>query len=634
MSVIPTFPKRSEVPEESTWDLTAIFKTPEDYEVAKEKLIADAKAFKAKYEDHLDSISTIQEAIDALADIYRLASKVEHYTFLPVEANRNDHEATVRLQEADYALQAVNKHTAFLRYQLLESDDALLDELAAADERLNNYVRLIKRDKQIYLGKDKESVLQEFQSVFNQPSEIYNQAKLADMTFPSFEVDGVEYPLSFVLYEDYYMYHPDTKLRRKAFDEFQKALRKYENTVAQAYYTHVMTEKAEANLRGFDSVIDYLLFDQGVSRELYDRQIDTIMNDLASVMQKYITHLKEENNLDKMTYADLKIDLDPDYSQPITWEDAEDYVREAASVLGEEYVNTIIPAFEERWIDYAKNEGKSTGGFATMAGGVHPYILMSFNGQLSDVYTLIHELGHAGQMINAEENNLFLTDEPSLYLVESQSTFNELLMANYLQKTQEDPRTQRFARAQMLTNTYFHNFITHLLEAAYQREVYRLVDAGKGFTADTLSQLKYDVLHKFWGDAVELNPGAELTWMRQPHYYMGLYSYTYSAGLTISTEAYLNVINGKPGAVDDWLNYLKLGSDEVIPAAKLAGVDVTTQKPLDDTIAFLDKTIDEIMAYSKVLNKEHAEVADYVKEQLEAKEAIKVAREDHQSSEK
>lgn len=269
-----------------------------------------------------------------------------------------------------------------------------------------------------------------------------------------------------------------------------------------------------------------------------------------------------------------------------------------------------------------------------MAGGVHPYILMSFNGQLSDVYTLIHELGHAGQMINAEKNNLFLTDEPSLYLVESQSTFNELLMANYLQKTQEDPRTQRFARAQMLTNTYFHNFITHLLEAAYQREVYRLVDAGKGFTADTLSQLKYDVLHKFWGDAVELNPGAELTWMRQPHYYMGLYSYTYSAGLTISTEAYLNVINGKPGAVDDWLNYLKLGSDEVIPAAKLAGVDVTTQKPLDDTIAFLDKTIDEIMAYSKVLNKEHAEVVDYVKEQLEAKEAIKVAREDHQSSEK
>ncbi|MCI5775186.1 MAG: oligoendopeptidase F [Aerococcus sp.] len=633
MSVIPTFPKRSEVPEESTWDLTAIFETPKAYEAAKEKLVADSKAFKEKYEGHLDSISVIQEAIAALSDIYRSASQIDHYTFLPVEANRNDHEAAVRLQEAAHALQLVNKNTSFLRYQLLESDDALLDELAAADARLANYVRLIKRDKKIYLGKEKESTLQEFETVFGGPYETYNQAKLADMTFPSFTVDGEEYPLSFVLYEDYYMYHPNTKLRRTAFDVFQKTLRQYQNTAAQAYYTHVMTEKAQANLRGFDSVIDYLLFDQGVTREMYDRQIDTIMSDLAPVMRKYITHLKEENNLDKMTYADLKIDLDPDYSQPITWKDAENYVREAASVLGEDYVNTIIPAFEERWIDYTKNEGKSTGGFATMAGGVHPYILMSFNGQLSDVYTLIHELGHAGQMINAERNNLFLTDEPSLYLVESQSTFNELLMANYLKKTQEDPRTQRFARAQMLTNTYFHNFITHLLEAAYQREVYRLVDAGKGFTADTLSQLTSDVLHQFWGDAVELNPGAELTWMRQPHYYMGLYSYTYSAGLTISTEAYLNVVNGKPGAVDDWLNYLKLGSDDVVPAAQVAGVDVTTKKPLDDTIAFLDQTVDEIIAYSKVLNKAHAEVTDYVKEQLEAKESVKVSRDNHQSHE-
>ncbi|MDO4670725.1 MAG: oligoendopeptidase F [Aerococcus sp.] len=624
MAIIPSFPKRSEVAVESTWDLTPLFKSVADFEAALTDVLKQAQAFKNHYEGQLETTETIQSAIHALADIYKLVSRISHYAFLPVEANRNDQAAILRLQEAKNTIQQVNKLTAFLRNTLLEADDHILDELVAADDRLADYVRQLKRDKKIYLGKDVEGALQEFAPVFGQPLEIYSQAKLADMTFPNFTVDGVEYPLSFVLYEDFYMYHPDTAVRRAAFDQFSKTLAQYQNAVAQAYYAHVMREKAEATLRGFDSVFDYLLFDQEVTREMYDRQIDVIMSDLAPVMQKYITHLKEENNLDEMTYADLKIDLDPEYSQPLSWQDAENYVREAASALGEDYVNTIGPAFKERWIDYAKNEGKSTGGFATMAGGVHPYILMNFNGQLSDVYTLIHELGHAGQMINAEQHNLYLTDEPSLYLVESQSTFNELLMAGYLKQTQEDDRTQRFARAQMLTNTYFHNFITHLLEAAYQREVYRLVDAGKGFTAATLSELTLKVFRDFWGDAVVLNPGSELTWMRQPHYYMGLYSYTYSAGLTIATQSYLNVANHKPGAVDDWLNYLKLGSCPVVDAAKVAGVDVTTAEPLANTIAYLDQTVDEIIAYSKTLAKTHSKVNAYVHAQTKAKETVKI----------
>ncbi|MDO4679807.1 MAG: oligoendopeptidase F [Aerococcus sp.] len=631
MATIPTFPKRSEIAKETTWDLTALFPTVADFEAALVEVTEQADNFQKQYKDQLNDPKTMVEAIQAMGEIFKRVSRISHYAFLPVEANRNDRDAMLRLQEADNVIQAVMETTAFLENTLMEKDDPELDQLEEMDATLHDYVRRMKREKQLYLGKDVEMALQRMRPSLGQPQEIYNQAKLADMTFPNFTVDGVDYPLSFVLYEDFYAYHPDTAVRRGAFDQFSKTLAQYQHTVAQAYYAHVTREKAEANLRGFDSVFDYLLFDQDVTREMYDRQIDVIMQDLAPVMQKYITHLKEENCLDKMTYADLKIDLDPEYSQPITWEDAEDYVREAASVLGEDYVEKIIPAFSEQWIDYAKNEGKSTGGFATMAAGVHPYILMNFNGQLSDVYTLIHELGHAGQMITAEQNNFYLTDTPSLYLVESQSTFNELLMAGYLKRTQEDDRTQRFARAQMITNTYFHNFITHLLEAAYQREVYRLVDGGKGFTAETLSQITHDVFHQFWGDAVELNPGSELTWMRQPHYYMGLYSYTYSAGLTIATQSYLNVADERPGAVDDWLNYLKLGSKPVVDAAKVAGVDVTTDQPLKHTINYLDQTVDEIIAYSHALAKAHSEVNTYVTEQAKTKETVKVERHQEQS---
>ena len=355
-------------------------------------------------------------------------------------------------------------------------------------------------------------------------------------------------------------------------------------------------------MRGFDSVIDYLLYGQEVTRDLYDRQIDTIMNDLAPVMQKYITHLKEIRGLDKMTYADLKIALDPEYSPQVSIEESQVMVEDAIAVLGKDYTDRIMQAYPERWIDFAQNIGKSTGGFCTSPYGTHPYILMSWANQLSDVYTLIHELGHAGQMILSNENNSILGSEPSLYLIEGPSTFNELLLTESLARKSTDARMQRFALTKMLSDTYFHNFVTHLLEAAYQREVYNLIDAGKSFDAGKLSEIKRSVLERFWGDAVEINAGAELTWMRQIHYYMGLYSYTYSAGLTIATQAFLRVKTEGEPAVGKWLEFLALGDQlEAAEAAALAGVDIKTDQALQDTIHYLDEAVDQIITLSKEL---------------------------------
>src|SRR5699024_9076182 len=180
-------------------------------------------------------------------------------------------------------------------------------------------------------------------------------------------------------------------------------------------------------------------------------------------------HLKEVRGLDKMTYADLKIAMDPDFSPTVTVEESQEMVRKAVSVLGEEYTDMILKAYPERWIDFVQNKGKSTGGFCTSPYQKHPYILMSWTNQLSDVYTLIHELGHAGQGILSERNQSILGTDPSLYLIEAPSTFNELLMTHSLAEEATDDRMERFALTSMIANTYFHNFVTHLLEAAYQQ---------------------------------------------------------------------------------------------------------------------------------------------------------------------
>ena len=597
---------RNEVAENLTWDLTALFATREAFDQAIEKLQTLVTAFEKKYAEKLTNKEIILKSLKDYEEILELYSLTNQYAFLPETTDLTNPENTQLSRKMSITSANLSASLSFFQSEITEVSDEILDDITKEAPEYNSFIRIIKANKKIQLDPAVEKVLAQLSPTLNAPSDIYEQARLADMDFGTFTVDGKEYPLSFVLYEDHYMYHTDTNIRRAAFDKFSSVLKKYENVVAAAYYTKLQTEKTIATMRGFDSIFDYLLYDQEVDRDLYNRQIDVIMSDLAPVMQKYVTHLKEVQALDKVTYADLKIDLDPEYSPTVTIEESQKMVEEAISVLGEEYTEMIMKAYPERWVDFAQNKGKSTGGFCSSSLGekAHPYILMSWTNHLSNVYTLIHELGHAGQSILANKHNSILDEGPSLYLIEAPSTFNELLLTASLTAKTEDPRMERFALTKMLTDTYFHNFVTHLLEAAYQREVYKLVDQGMSFDAQKLSEIKRRVLEDFWGDAVEINPGAELTWMRQIHYYMGLYSYTYSAGLTIATQAFLKIKEEGQAATNRWMEFLKTGGRFIpVDAAKIAGVDITTDKPLKDTIQYLDDAVNRIKELSKELQK-------------------------------
>ncbi|MEG0267193.1 MAG: oligoendopeptidase F [Carnobacterium sp.] len=591
---------RADVLEELTWDLTALYKTDAVFEEAIEQIKTATDKFCKEYEDQLSNAAIIEAALKDYEKIMQSASLINHYAFLPEAVDITNPANTELSRSVNNLLAEIDAKLSFFDSELITNDSETLNQVAKKEKAFAPYIRHIKEKKSVQLNPSVEKALAQLGPVLNAPESIYEQARLADMDFGSFTVEGKEYPLSFVSYEDYYMYHGDTAIRRAAFDKFSAVLADYQNVVAETYYTQVQKEKTIATMRGFDSVFDYLLFDQEVERDLYNRQIDTIMNDLAPVMQKYITHVKEENGLDKMTYADLKIDLDSDYSLNITVEESKEMVADALSMLGQDYVDLILKAYPERWVDFVQNKGKSTGGFCTNPYGKHPYVLMSWTNQLSDVYTLIHEFGHAGQAILSAGSNSILGEEPSLYLIEAPSTFNELLLTDLLKRKSTDARRERFALTNMLTNTFFHNFITHLLEAAYQRDVYQLVDAGKSFDAAKLSEIKRSILTQFWGDAVEINPGAELTWMRQSHYYMGLYSYTYSAGLTIATQAFLRIQKEGQPAIEEWLEFLASGDQhKPAKAALIAGVDITTTKPLNDTIHYLEESVDRIIALSK-----------------------------------
>ena len=594
---------RKEIPEELTWDLSHIYATEEDMSRDAERMEQLAQEIVEKYKGHLDTPEQIEACVTAYRQVYELMTLTGSYCDLAVSVDYYDNYNQERNGKISRLTAKLQSLLSFVRSEIMEQEEEVIKKAIAVSDGNKHFLQNVLRDKAHRLHPEAERVVSALsQSIYGTPYEVYNIAKLADMKFDNFVVDGKEYPLGYTLFEDDYEYEPDTRVRRAAFDAFSKKIREYENVTATAFNANVQTEKVLSTLRGFDSVYDYLLFDQKVSRELYDRPINLITEKLAPHMRKYAKLIQKVHGLDKMTFADLKLPVDPDYAPSVTIEGSREYIEKGLSILGEEYVQMVRTAYEERWVDFAQNKGKSTGGFCASPYGKNSFILLTWNNKMSDVFTLAHELGHAGHFKSCNSSQSIFDTEVSTYFVEAPSTMNELLMAHYLLKTSQDKRFRRWVLTCMIGNTYYHNFVTHLMEAAYQREVYRLVDAGDSVQAETLSNIMRDTLQKFWGDAVEINAGAELTWMRQPHYYMGLYSYTYSAGLTIATQMCKRIENEGEGAIQDWKKVLAAGSTLApVELAALAGIDITTDAPLLDTIETIGSMIDEICELTEQL---------------------------------
>ena len=591
---------RSEFPENELWDLTALYQDQEDFLRAIEKAREDIQKFVRDYQGKLSTFEDFERAFAELEQIYIQISHIGNYGFMPQTTDFGDESFAQIAQAAMEFETEANVALSFFDDALVGADEAVLERLGQ-EPHLTSAIRQAKIKKAHYLGADVEKALTNLGEVFYSPQDIYTKMRAGDFAMADFEVDGKVYKNSFVTYENFYQNHENAEIREKAFRSFSEGLRQHQNAAAAAYLAQVKSEKLLADMKGYESVFDYLLAEQEVDRSMFDRQIDLIMSEFAPVAQKYLKHVAKVNGLEKMTFADWKLDLDSELNPEVSIDDAYDLVMKSVEPLGQEYCQEVARYKEERWVDFAANAGKDSGGYAADPYRVHPYVLMSWTGRMSDVYTLIHEIGHSGQFIFSDNHQSYFNAHMSTYYVEAPSTFNELLLSDYLERQFDNPRQKRFALAHRLTDTYFHNFITHLLEAAFQRKVYTLIEEGGTFGASKLNAIMKEVLTDFWGDAVEIDDDAALTWMRQAHYYMGLYSYTYSAGLVISTAGYLHLKNDENGA-RDWLELLKSGGSKTpLESAMIIGADISTDKPLRDTIQFLSNTVDQIIAYSEEL---------------------------------
>lgn len=594
---------RKDVPVRETWDLSLIFAAEADFEAAVEKAKALADTLEKTCKNALTTPESIAECLALYEELEILLYQTTSYTSLAVSVDYTDTEAQKKDAKMTALAAEIGSRLSFIESEIADAPEELIRAAMDKTGRAKHYLAEILREKPHRLSAETEKVLAALSPVFNAPYDIYHMTKLADMKFGSFTVNGREYPLGYSLFEDEYEYEADTDVRRAAFRAFSDKLREYENTTAATYNTYLTQQRIMAKQRGFADMFEADLFTDHVTREMYDRQIDLITEKLAPAMRKYARLVGKMNKLDRVTFADLKLPLDAEFDPRVTIGESREYVRSALSVLGQDYADMVDEAYDKRWIDFARNVGKETGGFCSSPYGCNSYILLSWNNRMADVFTIAHELGHAGHFRLCNGAQSLFDTNVSGYLIEAPSTMNELLLAQDLLRKNTDKRFRRWVLSSLIGHTYYHNFVTHLREAWYQREAMNIIEQGGAVNAETLSGIFRKNLETFWGDAVELTEGCELTWMRQPHYYMGLYSYTYSAGLTLATQAALNIAAEGESAVARWRAMLEAGSTrDPLGLAAIAGIDLSTPDALEHTIAYISDIIDEIAALTEEID--------------------------------
>ncbi len=589
---------RKEVPVEQTWNLAHIFPTEQAWEAELEACQRDISTV-TQYKGHLgEGAKVLLACLNAVEDLYKRFWKVSSYASYHLSTDGTDpvyQEQAGRVGSAGAALDA---GMTFVRTELLSLPDGTVERYLSQEpglKSLSRFLDLILRTKPHMLSPETEVAVASLSEILNAPYMTYQRSKSSDMRFePVRDSQGKEREMSFAMYEVAYEKSPDATLRRNAFASFTKGLQGYKNTFGATWGTEVKKHVVMAKLRNFPSATHMLLHPQEVPLDVYSNLHDVILSELAPHMRRYVSLRKKVLGLDKILYCDIEAPLDPSFKPEISYQDASKLVIDGLSVLGPEYAEIIRTAFRDRWIDWADNVGKSTGAFCGGPYGVHPYILTTWGNELRGAFTLAHELGHAGHGVMTERNQRLLNSDTSMFFVEAPSTINELLLADHILSTTKDVRMRRLILMGLLA-TYYHNMVRHIIEAELQRRIFKLAEAGQPITANTLSKVQGEILEQFWGGVVEVDDGARLTWMRQPHFYMGLYPYTYSAGLTCGTAVAQDIREqGKPAA-DRWLEVLKAGGTKgPLDLMKMAGVDLSRPDPIRKAIAYVGSIVDEV----------------------------------------
>ena len=590
-----SIPKRSEVPEEMTWNLKDMFESDQAWMAEYE-----AKEFPAKIAAFQGTLA--RSAQDLLA-WFRLQDEIElRLSVLMGYASCKGDEDTGNSFYQDVRGKAMNVYVsiasaaAFATPEIMAIADETLDRFYAQQPELETYRRSlyqIRRRKDHILSPAEERLLASAGEMANASENIAGVFRNADQIFPDVtDSQGNVHPLTDATFVPL-LTSPDRELRRRAFETYYKQLGQYKNTIAATLDGQFKQLCFFSNARHYDSTIQASLDATEVPVPVYMNLIEAVHNNLDK-MYRYVALRKKLLGVDELHMYDVYTPIVADADQAITYEQAKETVLEALQVLGDDYVDLLKEGFSNRWIDVYENVGKRSGAYSSGNSRPHPYVLLNHKDNLDCQFTLAHEMGHALHSYHSCKYQPVSTSDYVIFVAEVASTCNEVLLMRHLLKKTTDKKQRAY-----LINHFMDQFkgtvYRQTMFAEFELAMGKMAESGQALTADALCQ-KYHALNKlYFGPDMVSDDQIALEWARIPHFFYNYYVFQYATGFSAAVAIANRILKEGAPAVADYKKFLSGGcSKSPIDLLKGAGVDMSTTKPVEEALSLFGELIGEM----------------------------------------
>lgn len=588
-------PLRSEIDLKDTWDLTSLFKNDESFE----KAFIEIEHLSSDFSKHEASLTlSAKDLFNALEDRNTLLMKIEAlYTYAHLKSDQDTADSKYQ-SLSDRAMSLYSKVAAslsFLDTSLLKADESLLRSYLE-DPKLEIYTteftHLFNRRKHILSDKE-EKLLALASDVLSAPSKVFSVLNNADLKFKSLVGEtGEELPLSHGRY-GLYLENSNRDIRKQAFENMYENYQNYANTFASTLSHNVKLHNLNASIRGFKTAREAALFSNHIDESVYDALVSAV-NAQLPLLHKYVALRKKVLKIDDLRMYDLYVPMVKDMDLPYTYEESKAILLEAFKPLGNDYLEGIEKAFNERWIDVRENVGKRSGAYSSGCYTSNPFILLNWQDNLDNLYTLAHELGHSMHSYYSRLNQPFIYGDYSIFVAEVASTTNENLLTAYLLKTTQDDKVKAY-----LLNHYLDGVKGTVYRqtqfAEFEALIHKLDQEGVALTSELLSSKYGEINEKYYGPEMTYDLAIHKEWARIPHFYYNFYVYQYATGFSAASALATKILTEGQSAVDAYLSFLKAGSSLTpIEALKLAGVDMSKDSAIKEALNVFGQRLNEL----------------------------------------
>ncbi len=589
-------PKRDEVPKEYTWNLEDIFATDEAWEKEfkqVQELMPDLTSFKGKLGESAD---TLYQALTKQDEIAERFGRLFTYAHMRYDQDTGNSYYQGLNDRASGLASKLGQSMAFLVPEILSIPEDKLSQFLKEHEKLKRYehaLNEINEQRPHVLNESEESILAQVAEVTANPGKTFGMLNNADITFPNIkDEDGEEVPVTHGRILNFFE-SDNRRVRRDAFEAVYGTYKKYRNTLASTLNGQVKKNLFSANVRKYETARKAALSKNHIPEIVYDRLVETVNKNLH-LLHRYVRLRKRVLKLDEIHNYDLYTPLVKDVDMTVTYEEAKELVLKGIEPLGEDYVKIVEEGYKNRWIDVYENKGKRSGAYSSGAYGTMPYILMNWQDNVNNMFTLAHELGHSMHSYFSRKHQPFHYSDYTIFVAEVASTVNEALLNDYLLKTTEDKKKKMY-----LLNHFLEGFrgtvFRQTMFAEFEQLIHEKAAAGEALTPDLLEKEYYGLNEKYFGNDMTVDDDIALEWSRIPHFYMNFYVYQYATGYSAAAALSRQILEEGEPAVKRYLEFLKSGSsDYPIEVLKKAGVDMTSPEPIQEAMSLFEQTLDEM----------------------------------------